>query len=62
MRATLTAGGATFGGILTVFCIVGPKAPSSHNTPPGEGVTLDIPGVINFNHTVQGANIYIRTG
>jgi hypothetical protein len=61
MRVELAAGSATFDGILTVFCIVGPKAPSSHNTPPGEGVTLDIPGVINFNHTVGGGNIYVRT-
>lgn len=48
-------------GIMTVFCIVGPKAPSSHNTPPGEGVTLNVPGIINFNHTAHGMNIYIRT-
>lgn len=61
MRVELKAGGVTFDGVLTVFCIVGPKAPSSHNTPPGEGVTLDIPGVINFNHTSGGMNVYIRT-
>jgi hypothetical protein len=47
-------------GILTVFCIVGPKAPGSHDEPIGEGVTLDIPGFINFNHTTGGMNIYIR--
>lgn len=48
-------------GILTVFCIIGPQAPSSHNEPSGEGVTLVVPGVINFNHTVHGENVYIRT-
>jgi hypothetical protein len=47
--------------IMTVFCIIGPQAPSSHNEPDGEGVTLNVPGVINFNHTVHGENVYIRT-
>jgi hypothetical protein len=48
-------------GVLTVFCIVGPMAPSSHNgSQGGEGVTLLIPGVINFNHTGGGENIYVR--
>jgi hypothetical protein len=45
---------------LTVFCIVGPSAPASHNTPDGEGVTLSVPGIINFNHTGGGENIYVR--
>ena len=49
-------------GIITVFCIVGPKAPSSHNTPPGEGVTVVVPGIINFNHTVHGNNVFVQTG
>ena len=46
---------------LTVFCIVGTKAPSSHNgSKGGEGVTLNVPGIVNFNHTGGGENIYIR--
>ena len=49
-------------GIITVFCIVGPKAPSSHNQPSGEGVTVNVPGIINFNHTVHGDNIFVQTG
>jgi hypothetical protein len=50
-----------FPGMLTVFCIVGPQAPASHNgSRGGEGVTLNVPGVINFNHTGEGDNIYIR--
>jgi hypothetical protein len=49
-----------FPGLLTVFCIVGPIAPSSHNTPNGEGVTLNVPGIVNFSHTGGGDNIYIR--
>ena len=48
-------------GVLTVFCIVGPQAPASHNgSRGGEGVTLDVPGIINFNHTGGGENIYVR--
>ena len=50
-----------FPGMLTVFCIVGPEAPSSHNgSKGGEGVTLNVPGIVNFNHTGGGDNIYIR--
>jgi hypothetical protein len=48
-------------GIITVFCIVGPKAPASHDQPSGEGVTVVVPGIINFNHTGGGENIYIQT-
>ncbi len=63
MRVELAmSGDGTVPGILTVFCIVGPKAPASHNTPPGEGVTLVVPGVANFNHTGGGENIYVRQG
>ncbi len=47
-------------GIITVFCIVGPKAPSSHNEPSGEGVTVVVPGFINFNHTGGGENVYVQ--
>jgi hypothetical protein len=63
MRVQLSVDGdGTLPGILTVFCIVGPKAPSSHNTPSGEGVTLVVPGVANFNHTGGGENIFVREG
>jgi hypothetical protein len=46
-------------GIITVFCIVGPKAASSHDDPAGEGVTVVVPGIINFNHTGGGENVYV---
>jgi hypothetical protein len=46
--------------VLTVFCIVGPMAPGSHNTEDGEGVTLNIQDFINFNHTGGGENIFVR--
>jgi hypothetical protein len=48
-------------GVLTIFCIVGPKAPGSHDDPSGEGVTLVVPGIANFNHTGGGDNIFIQT-
>jgi hypothetical protein len=60
MAVTLDIPLGQFPGLLTVFCIVGPVAPSSHNTPDGEGVTLNVPGVINFGHTGGGDNIYVR--
>jgi hypothetical protein len=47
-------------GIITVVCIVGPKAPASLNQASGEGVTVVVPGIINFNHTGGGDNIYIQ--
>jgi hypothetical protein len=47
-------------GIITVFCIVGPKAASSHDEPSGEGVTVVVPGIINFNHTGGGENVYVQ--
>jgi hypothetical protein len=47
-------------GILTVFCIVGPNPPNSHDDPSGEGITLVVPGIANFNKIVSGMNIYVR--
>jgi hypothetical protein len=48
-------------GAITVWCIVGPKAPGSHDDPSGEGVTVVVPGIINFNHTGGGENVYVQT-
>jgi len=53
-------GGPTLPGILTIFCIIGRQAPASHDVLEEEGATLNIPGVINFNHTDHGDNIFIR--
>jgi hypothetical protein len=47
-------------GVITVWCIVGPKAPSSHDEPSGEGVTVVVPGIINFDHTGGGENVYVQ--
>jgi len=60
LRVLLTAGTQQVPGILTVFCIIGPKAPASHDEPDGEGIHLDVPGVANFNKIVSGMNVYIR--
>jgi hypothetical protein len=60
-RATFSTPIGELPGIITVFCIVGPKAPGSHNQPSGEGVTVLVPGIVNFNHTVHGDNIFIKT-
>jgi hypothetical protein len=48
-------------GMITIFCIVGPQAPSSHDDPSEEGMTAVVPGIANFNRIVSGMNIYIQT-
>ena len=45
--------------VLTIFCIIGPLAPANHNTPPGEGASLLIPGHINFSQAGGGDNVYL---
>jgi hypothetical protein len=67
MRVLLTVetpaslAGAQVEGILTIFCIVGPQAPTSHDELSEEGISLVVPGVLNFNKIVSGMNIYIQT-
>jgi len=46
--------------ILTIFCIIGPNPPNSHDDPSGEGVHLVVPGIINFNKIVEGMNVYMQ--
>lgn len=48
-------------GILTVFCIIGENPPNNHDDPTGEGITLVVPGALNFNTIVSGMNVYIQT-
>src|SRR5919201_2463122 len=62
LDVTLTPTGTTLAldGKLTIFCIVGPQAPSSHDDPSEEGIGLVVPGVANFNRQVSGMNIYIE--
>ena len=56
MRVTLTAGTRQVEGILTVFCLIGANPPNSA----AEGITLVVPGIINFNKVVTGENFYLR--
>jgi hypothetical protein len=64
MRVMLMPAGTSLhlAGILTVICVIGPNPPNSINGPRTEGVTLDVPGIVNFNHSAGGENIYIQTG
>jgi hypothetical protein len=57
MRVSLTTPLGQLDGILTVFCVVGPNPPNSQDE---DGVTLDVPGVINFNHAAGGGNVYVQ--
>jgi hypothetical protein len=63
MRVTLTPEGTELAipAVLTIFCIIGPNPPASHDDPSGEGVTLVVPGHANFNKIVSGMNVYIQT-
>jgi hypothetical protein len=47
-------------GIMTVFCVIGTHAPHSVLGPLTEGVTLDVPGIQNFNHSNGGENDYVQ--
>jgi hypothetical protein len=47
---------------MTVICIIGPNPPNSaFGANRSEGVMLDVPGVINFNHTAGGDNVIVQT-
>jgi hypothetical protein len=66
MRVRLTPAGTTvtLPGIITVFCVIGSKAPPPHDNPTQvgeEGITAVVPGVANFNKIVAGMNRYVRT-
>ena len=62
MRVTLTPDGTNLQlpGIMTVLCVIGTHAPQSILGPRTEGVTLDVPGIVNFNHSTGGENVYIQ--
>jgi hypothetical protein len=63
VRVTLTTPAGKLPAIMTVICIIGPNPPNSafNNAERSEGAMLDIPGVINFNHTAGGDNVIIQT-
>lgn len=62
MRIVATPNGTTLQieAILTIFCIIGPNPPNNHDDPSGEGITLVVPGFINFNEIVTGMNVFIQ--
>jgi hypothetical protein len=63
LAVTLTPDGTTLAlpGTLTIFCIIGPQTPATHEDPSGEGITLVVNGALNFNKIVSGMNVYIKT-
>jgi len=58
--ATPTGTNLQIEAILTIFCIVGPNPPNSHDDPSGEGIHLVVPGIANFNKIIEGMNVYIQ--
>jgi hypothetical protein len=62
MSVTLTPTGTSLHlpGTLTVFCVIGTHAPQSILGPLTEGVTLNVPGIENFNHSAGGDNVFIQ--
>ena len=66
MRVELSVAGTSLKlpGIMTIFCVIGPKAPTPHDNPTQtgeEGITAVVPSVANFNKIVSGMNLYVRT-
>jgi hypothetical protein len=63
MSVTLTPDGTSLQlpGTMTVFCVIGTHAPQSILGPLTEGVTLNVPGIVNFNHSAGGDNEYVQT-
>lgn len=61
LSVLLMAGGQQFEGLLTIFCIVGDNPPNSHDELSEEGVTLNVPGIINFNEVdFVGTNNFVQ--
>jgi len=63
LRVTLTTPAGQLPATMTVICIIGPNPPdSAFGDKRSEGAMLDVPSVINFNHTAGGDNVIIQTG
>ena len=62
LRVMLTTPLGQLPATVTVICIIGPNPPNSaFGDKRSEGAMLDVPGVINFNHTAGGDNVIIQT-
>ena len=53
---TDSTSGQQFGGVMSVFCLIGNPPTSAE-----EGARLDIIGKNNFNRIVSGLNFYVKT-
>ncbi len=63
LRVTLSTPLGQLPATMTVICIIGPNPPdSAFGDKRSEGAMLDVPSVINFNHTAGGDNVIIQTG
>jgi hypothetical protein len=63
LHVMLTTAAGQLPATMTVICIIGPNPPNSaFGDKRSEGAMLDVPGVINFNHTAGGDNVIIQTG
>jgi hypothetical protein len=61
LRVTLTTPLGQLPATMTVICIIGPNPPdSAFGENRSEGAMLDVPGIINFNHTAGGDNVIIQ--
>jgi hypothetical protein len=63
LDVTFTAPEGSVPGRITVFCVIGPQAPPTHDNPTEageEGVTAVVPGIDNFNKQVSGMNVYVQ--
>jgi hypothetical protein len=60
-RATFSTPLGELSATITVFCVVGPNAPASIEHAFDEGVTVAVPGIVNFNHPGGGDNIFVQT-
>lgn len=61
LRVTLMTPLGQLPATMTVICIIGPNPPNSaFGEKRSEGAMLDVPGVINFNHTAGGDNVIIQ--
>jgi hypothetical protein len=61
MAVTLHTPNGDLPGILSVICVIGDHAPGAVSGPRTEGVTLNVIGIINFNHSAGGENRYEQT-
>jgi hypothetical protein len=62
LRVTLITPLGQLPATMTVICIIGPNPPdSAFGAIRSEGAMLDVPGIVNFNHTAGGDNVIMQT-